>query len=337
MKKLRRIIIARFLSVLLTLSVLFFSRITYADGELWSLVPKNQNWIPSPQGQGIDLDRPTVAELEELYKKLGYDNYVETAKATGKIPAVFLKHFPVDYDSIKTDEDRRNQLFIKILAPLGVRLNASILQERTELEQMIADFEKNDELNETQIARLEQLAQKYDHFTPFKGHRRYKLLLAELRTKIDILPASFYIAFAAAETDWGTSRIVKEGNALYKELVWYTDKGLKPIDETEDDTYRIRIFPTLYAAMESFALKVNSNINYKNFRLQRKEHRYRRQLMTGRNIAHTMLLFTPLKNYIGLIDYTTTFYELVFIDSAKLFYPKNPLKNNEENTKHTSE
>lgn len=337
MKNRRRKTITKYLSVFLVLTSLFFSRSSFAADKEWLLRPQGQSWIASQeQGEGIKLDNTTVAEVENLYKQLGYENYMAAAKAVEKVPAVFLKKFPSDYETIIDDEDRRNQLFIKIIAPLGIKLNEAILKERGELEQIIADFIKNDELTEAQMARVEELAEKYDHFTPLKGYRRYKLLLAELRNKIDILPASFYIAFAAAETNWGSSRIVKEGNALYKELVWHTDKGLKPVDETEDDTYRIRIFPSLYDAMESFALRINSNVNFRNFRIQRKEHRYRRQLMTGRNIAHTMPMFTPLKNYVGLIDYTTTFYELVYIDSAKLFYPENPLKNNKEMAKHTT-
>lgn len=337
MKKRRRKTITKFLTALLMLTVVCFSRITLAAEDKWPMPDNGKSWKAGPAGEGIYLDETTVSEVENLYKELGYEDFIAEAKMTGQVPAVFLKKFPADYNTIVQNEDRRNQLFIKIIAPLGLRLNDQILNERRELEQIITAFDKNGGLTEAEAQRVEELAQKYDHFTRLKGYRRYKLLLGELRTKIDMLPPSFYIAFAAAETDWGSSRIVKEGNALYKELVWHTDKGLKPIGETEDDTYRIRTFPSLYDAMESFALKVNSNVNFKNFRLQRKEHRYRRQLMTGRNIAHTMPMFTPLKNYVGLIDYTTTFYEMVFIDSAKLFYPENPLKNNKKEAKHTSE
>lgn len=201
---------------------------------------------------------------------------------------------------------------------------------------MIDDFDKNGELSAAQEKRIEEFAVKYDHFTRLKGYRRYKLLLHELRVKIDIIPASFYVAVAAAETNWGSSRIVREANSLYKELVWYTEDGLKPADENEDDTYRIKIFPSLYDSIKSFALRLNSGIDYQGFRSQRKEYRYRRQLMSGRNIAHTLPLFSPLKNYIGLIDYTTTFYEMVYLDSAELYYPKISLKNNKKTPIHTT-
>lgn len=275
--------------------------------------------------KGIEIEEITVSELEDIYKKLGYENYIHQAQYSGKVPAVFLKKFPSDFKNIADDEDRRNQLFIKIVAPLGIKVNNEILAEREELERIAANFEKNGKLTPEEEQRVEEFAKKYDHFTRLKGNARYKLLLAELRTKIDIIPVSFYVAMAAAETNWGTSRIVEEARSLYKELVWYTDDGLKPADEKEDDSYRIKIFPSLYDAIRSLALKLNSNINYSGMRGQRKEHRYRRQLMSGRGMAHTLPLHTPLKNYVGLIDYTTTFYEMVYLDSAHFSYPKLPV------------
>lgn len=60
-----------------------------------------------------------------------------------------------------------------------------------------------------------------------KGRRRYDILLKRLELKVDIVPPSLLMAAAAIESDWGTNRIVREGNSLYKELAWYTDKDLK--------------------------------------------------------------------------------------------------------------
>lgn len=108
-----------------------------------------------------------------------------------------------------------------------------------------------------------------------KGRRRYDILLKRLELKVDIVPPSLLMAAAAIESDWGTNRIVREGNSLYKELAWYTDKGLKPQDDRQDQSYRYKTFPSLYDSMKSYALRLNSSVNYEQMRLYRAEIEYR--------------------------------------------------------------
>ena len=120
------------------------------------------------------------------------------------------------------------------------------------------------------------------------------------------------------ETNWGTSRVVKEGNSLYKQLVWHSDKGLKPRGETEDDTYRIRTFPTIYDSLQDFAHKINSHVAFEHLRSFRKELRSRNSVLRGTTFAFTLMWNSPLKNYAGIIEYTIAFYELNIIDKSLL-------------------
>ena len=115
------------------------------------------------------------------------------------VPAIFLNKFPDDYSKI-TNENERNQIFIKILAPLALKINEEILVERDELLQVINDFDKHQELTTQQTNWAESKAKKYDIFTRLKGQRRYKLILSELQRRIDIISPSVFIAAAAIET-----------------------------------------------------------------------------------------------------------------------------------------
>ena len=64
---------------------------------------------------------------------------------------------------------------------------------------------------------------------------------------------------AAIESNWGTNRPANEGNSLYRELLWYSNEpGLIPEDETEDNSYKYKIFPSLLASMRSYTHKINS-------------------------------------------------------------------------------
>ena len=266
---------------------------------------------------GIYIDKITVSELQKIYEKNNYTQFIP--RDTWQIPAIFLKRLPSDFAELE-DENLRNQLFIQILSPLALKVNEDILAERSRLEQLTKHFEATHKLSKEQEAWLETTAEKYNVFTRFNGYRRYKLLLSKLIKKIDAVPPSIMIAAAGIETDWGKSRLTKEGNSLYKEVVWHSNDGLLPEDEKEDKTYRIKIFPSLYDAMKSFALKINSSINFENARTLREDSRQRHKLSDGRTMASSFVLLSPEPNYIGLLDYTITFYELINVDASKLIY-----------------
>ena len=232
-------------------------------------------------------------------------------------PPIFCNYFPSDFNTI-TDEKKRNTLFIKILAPLTLKLNAEILSERKDIKSLAQSFQTNKQLTPEQIKILEKKASKYDVFTRLRGDYRYQYLLDELLKKVHVVAPSVLITAAALETNWGTSRIVKEGNSLYKTLIWHTSDGLKPIGETEDDSYRIKTYHNIYDSMKEFALKLNSSISFDNFRGIRHEILERRTLLLGSTLAPYLVWNSPLKNYAGLFEYTLSYYELNIIDKSIL-------------------
>ena len=234
-----------------------------------------------------------------------------------KYPPIFLETLPIDYNQI-TDSQKRNKLFLQILAPLALKVNLEISLEKWEIEDIIKEYNETLSLTDKQIEYIEEKAKKYDIVTHLKGEIRIAHFLKELKFKVDNIPPSLLMATAAIESNWGTNRPAQLANSLYRELVWYTDEGLEPLDEQEDKSYRYKIFPSLYASMVSHALKINSNVNYEQFRTERKQVRLREKPLLGRNFAHTMLLDSNLQNYAGILDYTITFYELINIDEAEL-------------------
>ncbi len=286
-----------FISIFLSILV-FFSSATNAD-----------------YGNGLVIKHTTTSELEKTYQKYGYEHYI--AVQDYHIPQIYLEHFPSDFSSI-SDFKKRNELFIRILTPLALKINQEIMQERSEMLELQKSFSQTGSLSISETDYLEKLAKKYDVFTRLKGKERIELQFNQLKLKINQVYPSFLIGISAIETDWGTSRIVYEGNALYKELVWHSTEGLEPEGETEDHTYKIRTFPNLYESMKSFALKFNSNVSYEHARFLR-NLRYEAGINpSGRSTVHSMLFQSPLENYIGILDYTITFYKLMLLDQAPL-------------------
>ena len=259
-----------------------------------------------------------LKQLKKLYNEIDYKGRKGYLMIPSyKYPSIFLKNFPTNYSKIM-DETERNALFIKILAPLTLKINQEIINERKVILNINSEFQKGNQLSDKNINTLEITAKKYDIFTRLKSHERYSYILSELITRIDVIPPSILITAAALETNWGSSRIVKEGNSLYKTLIWHTEKGLKPRGETSDNSYRIKTYPDIYSSMIEFTLKINSHPAFKAMRNMRKELRDRHGNMYGTLLAPYIFGNSQLQNYAGIFDYTMTYYELLIIDKSSL-------------------
>lgn len=266
----------------------------------------------------------TPQKLNEIFARSGYNNYLPDKNHL--YPRIFIKSFPEGF--AKLPSDGRSKLFFMALAPLALKINEQLQNERQVVIYLKHKFAE-DKLDKTDEEIIEKLAAKYDIFTRMKGHRQYAVLLKQLELKIDIIPPSVFLAAAAISTDYGKAPFLAQSDNLYKELVWYSKKGLKPGDEKEDDSYRLRIFPSLYAAMQSYTLKLNSSVDFAEFRDARKRLRISKQTISGRFLAPYLLFDTDIPNYAGLLDYTITFYNLQNLDKeAQLSEPagENPQK-----------
>ena len=264
---------------------------------------------------GIYLNHITLTQLKKIYQDYKYKDYIYMPD--WQYPPIFLQSMPIDFETIK-DTQKRNKLFLQILIPLSLKLNEEITLERIEINELREIYNKTQTLTLEQIKFLEEKATKYDIFTKLKDNQRYTFFFDKLHEKVDSIPPSLLIASAAIESNWGTNRIATEANSLYREIAWYTNEGIKPQNENEDNNYRYKIFPSLYDSMKSYALKLNSDINYEMFRINRSRNRYKETPSLGRNIAHTLNSVSNLQNYAGILDYTITFYELINIDEAEL-------------------
>lgn len=268
------------------------------------------------------VDETTVEELEALFKKFRYQRF--RALDDDEFPAIFVQKLPSDFQNIKSLK-YRNELFIRILTPLALKLNEEILNERSTLLRLERQFKKNNTLSEKEVQKLENLAKKYDYFTRLKGNDRIGAQLQNLKLRIDMIPPSIFVAAAALESNWGSSRLAMVANSLYKEKVWFTDEGIEPL-ENKDDGYRFKTFDSLIECMRSFALTFNSNINYEYAWEVREGMTDRHGTVLGESLALALSTSSNLPNYIGILDYTTAFYDLLAIDIGHL---KRGLKKNE--------
>lgn len=282
--------------------------------EIWAVSPATAEISLREYDGVIYVEKATVKELEDLFAKHRYLRF--RALPNDEYPAIFVKQLPSDFNEIK-EQKYRNELFIRILAPLALKINEELSNERASLLRLERSFQHNNSLSEYETNQLEGLAAKYDYFTRIKGTARIAEQIDQLKIRVNIVPPSILIAAAAMESNWGFSRVAQQANSLYKEKVWYTDEGLEPL-ENKEDGYRFKIFNSLIESMRSFALTFNSNIAYFNAWNARMAAIDRQKNLIGESIAYSLSHASNLPNFVGILDYTTAFYDLVQIDNGHL-------------------
>lgn len=289
------------ISILLFIITLLFSAETQAD------------LIKRESAGNIYITQSTVAELEDFFSQHNYRRF--NILTDDAYPRIYLTSLPTDFQDIPSQK-YRNELFIRILAPIALKINEELSNERNKILRLERKYNNNKALTPEEMELLEELALKYDYFTRNNQTRVYDLI-ENLKLRINIIPPSILIAASAMETNWGTSRVVKEANSLYKEKVWYTDEGLEPL-ENKDDGYRFKIFPDLTESMRSFAHTFNSDKKFYHVWQAREIIMKRHEHTMGESLAHTLSSASNLHNFAGILDYITTFYNLYSIDIGHL-------------------
>ena len=115
--------------------------------------------------------------------------------------------------------------------------------------------------------------------------------LETLLKLVDIIPPSLALAQAAEESGWGTSRFVREGNAVFGQWTFSSAGSLVPADRDENKKHKIRAFPNLLDSVRAYALNLNTHAAYRQFRKVRSDLRLKGAPLDG------LLLVDYLKRY----------------------------------------
>lgn len=255
------------------------------------------------------VEKATTAEVEDLFKK--YD-FTDFSQPMGEFPRIFLKRLPTDWADVE-DSEEKHKTFIRILLPLALKVNESILAQRQEIEQLKQKFLQDRRLSAPERQTLENYARTYDVFSPNESENRPIILINALLDKVDIVPPTIMVVTAAIYTDWGKSRLALDYYDLYRSEEWYGDKGVKPEDDPSAQ-YRYKIYDSLEESIAEKALKINAHINYDYLRVARKIGRSMGYPPYSPQLAAKMLYDSNLQNVAGLIDYTFSFYHLTQTD-----------------------
>ena len=217
-----------------------------------------------------DLNLKTETVLN-LFKDVDYD--LKTVRNEKKIKPIYFTQFPKDLDEIQNVQLKK-ETFIKIVLPLIVAENEKILEDRFKLTSITARKITTDK-------EKQWLRQKFLEYKVKKGN------VNELKTKMDIIPASIALAQAAKESGWGTSRFALEGNAIFGQWTW-NGKGIAPLNRDKSKNHKILKFPILRASVKAYKKNLNTHNSYVKFREMRKNLREKNKNITGLELTKTL-------------------------------------------------
>ena len=156
-----------------------------------------------------------------LFENLKYD--LKSIRLGQAVKPVYLSKLPKDLKKIKSTQ-KRKETFIKIVMPLILDENNKILDDRKRLFKILGK-ESNSMGEKVWLKRR------------FKDYQISNEDVTELKSRMDIIPASLAIAQAAKESGWGTSRFALEGNAMFGQWTWGQD-GIEPSEKKEMNNTR---------------------------------------------------------------------------------------------------
>ena len=196
-------------------------------------------------------------EMIDIFKKYNFtiDSFIKDQSAN----LIIFSSLPKDFMNINSVSERKN-LFINTLLPIAFIENLKILDDRKKILDWWSQSNGETYQREFWPNWLYDVSDKYD----YEGSN-----IGELLMRVDIVPLSLALAQAAIESGWGTSRYLREGNALYGQYTFDKKLGLKPQDRDKNKNFYVRKFINLSDSTRSYLKNINTHNAYVKFRQER--------------------------------------------------------------------
>ena len=225
--------------------------------------------VPKPRTSGV-----SVTAVIASFESFGYD-LAEVRAAASPVPRLYLEALPHDLANVSSAETKK-RLFAQAVLPIILRVNEEITTARWRAERLSDRLMWDGALTAADRKWLINTAELYGT-VPFD--------VAGLLQRMDIVPPSLALAQAAEETGWGTSRFVREGNALFGQYTYKSVTGMVPERRDADRRHRVRSHDNLLAAVRAYVHNLNSHWAYEDFRDRRAQLRRAGRPIDGYDLA----------------------------------------------------
>jgi len=148
-----------------------------------------------------------TGDLGRLFAGARYD--LQEVREGGEVPRVFVDRLPPDWDRLP--ETQRQDLFVTILLPLVLSVNAQMEQVRARLA-TTGDAPDAAALGEEERAFVQAVAEAFPGM-PLPADP--VAAAAALAGRIGPLPVALTLAQAARDSDWGSASETRQANRLF--------------------------------------------------------------------------------------------------------------------------
>jgi Bax protein len=203
-------------------------------------------------------DELSANGLSAAFARINY-RLDEVIAGKNSVPRLFISAMPPDLQQV-VESRRRKVLFFQTMLPLVLQANEEILKDRRRLWGVSAKINMGLRLDGSDRLWLSVMADRYR----VKDADIEKLLI-----RMDIIPPSQALAQAAEESGWGTSRFVRQGNAIFGQWTASQDTGLVPLKRDPGMTHKVKTFETLLDSVRAYMRNLNTHRVYGDFRKMR--------------------------------------------------------------------
>jgi len=250
-----------------------------------------------------------VGDVFTFFNKLNYTQ--ESWKQGDKsVPRIQVSHIPKSWakSSQTISVNAKKKIFFRLLAPMVLKSNELILQERKKLIKFSKS--RNFSTNKSLIA----LAKKY-RILKKEQTTLSKKDIDELLARVDKIPLSLALAQGASESGWGTSRFALLGNSLFGQ--WdFSGNGIKPKQQRKElGNYGLAKFNSPQDSVNSYIRNLNTHRSYKPMRDMRAKNRD----ISGYKLTEGLIYYSERREeYIKDLKSIITFNKLDKVDDAYL-------------------
>ncbi|MEQ9490166.1 MAG: glucosaminidase domain-containing protein [Alphaproteobacteria bacterium] len=224
----------------------------------------------------IKIKSHSIERLTAHFESLGY-TLAKVRDGAIDVPRVLPDSVPQDIEAMQNANERK-RLFLRMVLPLALVINDSILQDRARIEAYRDRAETGKMINARESTWLSER---------FKEYKVEPGNFDALLHRVDIVPVSLVLAQAAVESGWGTSRFAREGNALFGQWTWSKDDdaGIVPENRADGKTHKVKAFQSPVDAVASYMRNLNTHRAYRDLRKRRAALRQNNTKITGTVLA----------------------------------------------------
>jgi len=200
--------------------------------------------------------------LSSAFGAMGY-HFDKVISGELTVPRMFLATLPEDISKVRENKQRK-ELFFSSILPLVLQVNEEILVDRKRLWKLRYQARIGKKPTAADRLWLDVMNERY-RIKPQNLIKDIDVLIS----RVDIVPPSLALAQAAEESGWGTSRFVREGNAIFGQWTFDETKGVIPEGREKGKTHAVKAFPNLTASVRAYVRNLNTHRAYREFRQTR--------------------------------------------------------------------